>query len=774
MRVHFSQSFQGIVQGNNIDIEGLGLFFGLVQSQLADVAAALGGPMTAGVVDQDLAHQLRRDGKEMGAVLPLRQILRDHAHVSFMNQSCALQRVFGAFALKVMLGNATQLVVNEGHQRIESFSISAAPSHQQLCDLTGRGLRHLNSPRRAGGARSGAKHILLSGLSQVNETMALRTFFSPGRQTLQTAELIRTPVFAFQTRGHSAGRDGQDVWPAGSRRQAEMAVTVAECLFSMLERKEWTMPTRVSYRLCWIITLLTVSMAAQAEDLHIKKSITVGGNFVSATETSIKGARERTVSQSPTGNTITLRQCDLKRTITINDQAQTYFVANDPQDDAAIKAAAMVSGAPAANDAAYITETSTVTDTGERKTMYGFPARHLKGKVTVQSSANACSQLNQNYEVDGWYTDISKEQTSSCGEFLPPIRETEGCNDRVIRRRSGSGKPGYPLTETLTLHNAEGTTTQIGVLISDLSRQTLEKELFEIPAGYREVKSLAELNGAAQPSAAPAAAYVPPAPANAPKGPSMAQMMNPATQLAMQQQMMAQAQQMGMGGAMNQGGMPGMGGVPQPGGGSVAAPQALGPKAPGRIRVGVAPPDAQLGQGNNAGADYSTPIRNAQIMLMSGPAVEIAALDSHIAMQLQAEAQQKQCDYILYSAVTVKHSQGGGFGKFMKMGGMAASMTPMGSMAHGMGGAVAAQAAGMAASQMAQQQAMSQLAGFNGQIKSKDNVTIQYQLAAAGQTAPVLQNSLEGKAKSDGEDVLTPLLQQVATTVLAEVSKNKK
>src|SRR5207302_8071081 len=152
------------------------------------------------------------------------------------------------------------------------------------------------------------------------------------------------------------------------------------------------------------------------------------------------------------------------------------------------------------------------------------------------------------------------------------------------------------------------------------------------------------------------------------------------------------------------GGMPGMMGGNQPTGTQVAAPQALGPKAPGKIRIGVAPPDAQVGQGNNAGADYSTPIRNAEVALMGGPAIEIAALDSHVAMQLQAEAEQKQCDYIMFSAVSVKHSSGG-FGNVMKVGSMAASMTPMGAMAHGMGGAAAAQAAGVAASQIAQQNA---------------------------------------------------------------------
>jgi hypothetical protein len=218
-------------------------------------------------------------------------------------------------------------------------------------------------------------------------------------------------------------------------------------------------------------------------------------------------------------------------------------------------------------------------------------------------------------------------------------------------------------------------------------------------------------------------------------------------------------------------GMQGM--TTMPGSVPVPVPQAMGPKAPGKIRIGIAPSQAQVGQGNNAG-DYGTPIRNSIILTMNGPVIEIAALDSHLPMQLVAEAQQKQCDYILLSSVTVKHG-GGGFGKFMKMGNMAASMTPVGMMAHGMGGIMAGQAAASAAAQAAamsaQQQAVNQLAGFNGQIKSKDDVTIGYQLYQTGQETPRIQNSLNGKAKSDGEDVLTPLIQQAANTVLTEVTK---
>ena len=61
------------------------------------------------------------------------------------------------------------------------------------------------------------------------------------------------------------------------------------------------MPTLISRHLSWTVVLL-LAVAGHAQDLQIKKSITVGGNVVSSTETSIKGARERTVTQSPAGN----------------------------------------------------------------------------------------------------------------------------------------------------------------------------------------------------------------------------------------------------------------------------------------------------------------------------------------------------------------------------------------------------------------------------------------------------------------------------------------
>jgi hypothetical protein len=50
-------------------------------------------------------------------------------------------------------------------------------------------------------------------------------------------------------------------------------------------------------------------------------------------------------------------------------------------------------------------------------------------------------------------------------------------------------------------------------------------------------------------------------------------------------------------------------------------------------------------------------------------------------------------------------------------------------------------------------------------------VTVEYQIFPTGQTQAKLESSLKGKAKSDGEDVLTPLIQHAANSILTEVTK---
>ncbi len=531
------------------------------------------------------------------------------------------------------------------------------------------------------------------------------------------------------------------------------------------------------------LTLLAAAASVAADDLTITETMTVGGTGFT-TRRLVKGPRERTTVDMGAGvSAVTIRQCDLKRSLTVNDSLKTYMVLPDLEElDSSKAAAAAFIGAPAAEPGSggTVTYTLKATDTGEKKQIFGFTARHMKTSILAQSSPDACNAVNQKYEMDGWYIDM-KEQ-SGCQSFTSYAKvkkDVQGCRDRVVLNQSGTVRPGLPVQETITIANDGEPPAVVTREVMELKKGPLAAELFDAPADYKQVSMNVDLSNIPpavpqqMPAGAPGISALDVQPQGIPGMPSVAQMMAPAAQLAIRQRMTAQAPPMGIPGA----GMLAMNGMstaaaPQ-GSAPVAAPQALGPKAAGKIRIGVAPPEAQVEQGSNAGADYSTPIRNVIVALMSGPAVEIAALDSRVPVQLQAEAQQKECDLILYSKVIVKHNSGR-FGKFMKMAGPIANVVPVVGMSGSLGSTIAAQAAGAAASAAAlsaQQLAVQQLAGFNGQIKSKDDVTVEYQLNPIGQSSPKLQNQLVGKAGSNGEDVLTPLLTQAASAVLTEVTK---
>jgi len=110
---------------------------------------------------------------------------------------------------------------------------------------------------------------------------------------------------------------------------------------------------------------------------------------------------------------------------------QTFTVTNDPRDTEAARAAALATGAQVPDSEGSITVTTTITDLGERKTMFGYPARHMKASIVEESSPKACSQVHEKYELDGWYADIAKEQ-AGCAHFVPPVHQGDTCHDPVI------------------------------------------------------------------------------------------------------------------------------------------------------------------------------------------------------------------------------------------------------------------------------------------------------------------------------------------------------
>ena len=185
-------------------------------------------------------------------------------------------------------------------------------------------------------------------------------------------------------------------------------------------------------------------------------------------------------------------------------------------------------------------------------------------------------------------------------------------------------------------------------------------------------------------------------------------------------------------------------------------------KKPGVFRIGVMPPAAQVASGQASLSNLSESLRNLIVQDLSGPLVEVVQITSMIPVQVEAEVKQKGCDYLLYSSFQQKQKNGAG--GFLKKAGALAPMMSMIPMAGGMTGMMAGAAAGSA---------MGAAGSMSSLTKAKDQWTLTYKLMLPGNDTPVLSNSSQATAKSDGEDVVKSLIDQEAISVLNQLTQKK-
>ena len=367
-------------------------------------------------------------------------------------------------------------------------------------------------------------------------------------------------------------------------------------------------------------------------DLKItyKVSMTSGGSSMPASESTsmIKGVRERTEDHRGYGfDSVNITQCDLRRTIQINDKTKKYIITPMETSDATnapAAPAARPSPAGPSRRGGVVTYITSSIDTGERKEMFGFTARHVKTATRIESSPDACNAQKQRFEQDGWYIDLNFGLNCEVGRSQMTTRPAPqgGCQDRIQYKHVGTGRTGFPLIETTTIYDQNDqpqfTTTKE---VTELSRQPLEAALFDVPAGYAEARDSQELNG--QPDV------------NA----MMAEAMGrdrPATTTAQPNE------------------MPG-------------AP-ATELKKPGTIRIGVV-------QINNR-TDHSVStesLRERLIGGLEGSNLEAVPLNASSPSEVDAEAKGKQCDFVLYTdvaalKVSATKKLGGMFGRATGVG----------------------------------------------------------------------------------------------------------
>src|SRR6267378_3458243 len=135
-----------------------------------------------------------------------------------------------------------------------------------------------------------------------------------------------------------------------------------------------------------------------AGDFKITVKTTMAGMPTQST-TMIKGLRERSETNMAMGgmnmSQVSITQCDLRRTIQINDRARKYMISPMDSDEANGASTSAATGAPMSGTSrrgGLVTMTVNTTDTGERKEMFGFTARHLKRTMMSQSSPDACAR----------------------------------------------------------------------------------------------------------------------------------------------------------------------------------------------------------------------------------------------------------------------------------------------------------------------------------------------------------------------------------------------
>jgi len=375
------------------------------------------------------------------------------------------------------------------------------------------------------------------------------------------------------------------------------------------------------------ITAISLAQRTQTDkpitgDFKITIKQTMGQGQEMTSTTMIKGMRERSETSMPgmpagMGMT-TITECDLKRTIRINDNARKYMI--EPMDtgegEAPPASAGPVSGGPSRRGG-VVTVTMNTVDTGERKDMFGFTARHMRQTMMMESSPDACNPNNMKMERDGWY--INLEYGLNCGSDRPPQAPsrmpTGGCRDSYRYKRTGAANLGYPLTETIKMYGADGSLTMtMSKEVIELSRQSLDAALFDVPAGYTQVNNSQEMYSF-----------------------SMGDAMN----MARQQE-------------GNQGGT-------QTSNMSSNRPGNMSNPAAARPKVGI------VEFNNKAKASVSTDeLRQQLIATLSGNGIDAVALSASSASEAAMEAKAKGCAYILFTDISTFKAPSTG----KKLGGM--------------------------------------------------------------------------------------------------------
>lgn len=202
------------------------------------------------------------------------------------------------------------------------------------------------------------------------------------------------------------------------------------------------------------------------------------------------GPRQRVEPGS--GNAL-ITQCDLGKTVQINDKARAYVVSTlgaappATQDDAARKPGGV------------IVVRTVATDTGERRELLGQQARRVKIVTTTEPDTQACDKRKTRVEVDGWYANVPELHECPAAKATGGSDAAGSCGDERKTEVSGEASPGYPLAYTLVAFDDAGKEmSRLAVEVTSLTREPRSPTLFEAPADFSALADAGALAAAAR------------------------------------------------------------------------------------------------------------------------------------------------------------------------------------------------------------------------------------------------------------------------------------
>ena len=176
----------------------------------------------------------------------------------------------------------------------------------------------------------------------------------------------------------------------------------------------------------------------------------------------------------------------------------------------------------------------------------------------------------------------------------------------------------------------------------------------------------------------------------------------------------------------------------------------------------IAPPSAQMASGNNL--DAANALRDLFASYLTGPSLAAKPLTARLPSQALEEAKQASCRYVLFATMKLERSQGNGALGRIVGGAVQSSASEI------RGTSVAASAAGRVAVNAAASAAAEAAHGLATNVRSKDELILDYHLDAIDGKS-LAKKTEKAKASSDGQDLLTPLVERAAEAVASAAMK---